>query len=129
MPIETTPFDAADYLKGKDDLLGWLNLCAEEDGDDPRFLVDAIGVAARAHGNMSALSRATGITREGIYKALGESGNPSFATVIKLLNAIGFGIAFVPLKKKPAKKARAAAKSPARPAAKKRAAPKKKAAR
>ena len=38
---------------------------------------------------MMQLARDTGITREGLYKALGEQGNPSFATVIKVMHALG----------------------------------------
>lgn len=46
------------------------------------------GDIARARGMMQ-LARDTGITREGLYKALGEQGNPSFATVIKVMHALG----------------------------------------
>jgi probable addiction module antidote protein len=38
---------------------------------------------------MHAGPRDTGITREGLYKALGEQGNPSFATVVKFMCALG----------------------------------------
>ena len=36
-----------------------------------------------------ATARDVGITREGLYKALGEQGNPSFATVVKVMKALG----------------------------------------
>ena len=38
---------------------------------------------------MMQLARDTGITREGLYKALGEQGNPSFAMVVKVMHALG----------------------------------------
>jgi len=59
-----------------------------EAGDDPTFIAKAIGDVARARG-MSQTARDTGITREGLYKALSEEGNPSFATVLKVLSALG----------------------------------------
>ena len=34
--------------------------------------------------NMSQLARDTGLSREGLYKALSEEGNPTFATVSKV---------------------------------------------
>jgi probable addiction module antidote protein len=37
---------------------------------------------------MTELSQKTGLTREGLYKALAKDGNPSFATVMKVLNAL-----------------------------------------
>ena len=41
---------------------------------------------------MMQLARDTGMSREGLYKALGENGNPSFATVMKVLGALGLKI-------------------------------------
>ena len=43
---------------------------------------------ARA-GNMSRLARETGMSREGLYKALSENGNPTFATVVRITRALG----------------------------------------
>ncbi len=45
---------------------------------------------------MMQLSRDTGLTREGLYKALDENGNPSFATILKVTNALGFKISLSP---------------------------------
>jgi len=59
-----------------------------EAGDDPTFVAKAIGDVARARG-MSQIARDAGITREGLYKALSEEGNPSFGTVLKVLSALG----------------------------------------
>ena len=65
--------------------------CIEDAGDDPAFIVHALGVIARAR-NMSQLARDTGLTREGLYKALSPEGNPSFATVAKVAKALGLQI-------------------------------------
>ncbi len=49
---------------------------------------DALGNIARARG-MSQLARKTGLTREGLYKALSPNGNPEFGTVMKVIRALG----------------------------------------
>ena len=43
----------------------------------------------RAVSGMMQLARETGLTREGLYKALSPEGNPSFATVMKVCKALG----------------------------------------
>ena len=81
-------YDTADYLKSEGDMVAYLEACMEEAGDDPTFIAAAIGNIARAHG-MVQLSRETGITREGLYKALSAHGNPSLGTVLKVMKALG----------------------------------------
>jgi probable addiction module antidote protein len=39
---------------------------------------------------MAQIARELGATREGLYKSLSPAGNPSFETVLKLLNILGF---------------------------------------
>ena len=41
---------------------------------------------------MTKTAKESGIFREGLYKALSPNGNPSFATVCKILNAIGYSL-------------------------------------
>ena len=52
------------------------------------MIVAAIGEIARARG-MTQLARDTGLTREGLYKALSPDGNPSFASVMRVCKALG----------------------------------------
>lgn len=80
------PYDAAEYLATDADIAAYLN-AALEDGD-PQLLAAALGDVARAKG-MTQLARETGITRDGLYKALSPTGNPSFATVAKVMRALG----------------------------------------
>ena len=88
-PKETfSRYDTADYLKSEEDMLAYLEACMEEAGDDPVFIAVALGNIARAHG-MVRLAKETGITREGLYKALSAEGNPSLGTVLKVLKALG----------------------------------------
>ena len=91
MAIKTTRRDSAEHLKTDEDVQLYLEACLEEGGDDPSFIVHALGVIARAK-NMSQLSRDTGISREGLYKAFSEDGNPTFATVTKVVKALGLQI-------------------------------------
>ncbi|WP_412103687.1 addiction module antidote protein [Slackia exigua] len=44
---------------------------------------------ARARG-MTQLAKDTGITRDGLYKALSPTGNPSFSTVQKVIRTLGY---------------------------------------
>ena len=89
MALVTTRWDSAEHLKTEDDIRLYLEACLEEAGDDPAFILHALGVVARAR-NMSQLARDTGLTREGLYKALSVEGNPTFTTVAKVAKALGF---------------------------------------
>lgn len=93
MPLKTKRWDSAHYLETDDDIQSYLDAVLEEGGDDPAFVMHALGVIARAK-NMSQLARDTGLTREGLYKALSEEGNPTFATVTKIAKALGLQIRF-----------------------------------
>ena len=81
-------FDAADYLTSDEDAVAYLEACMEEAGDDPSFIAAALGDVARARGMMQ-LAKETGLTREGLYKALSADGNPSLGTVLKVMRALG----------------------------------------
>lgn len=81
-------WDAADYLKSDDDMVAYLQACLEEAPDDPVLIAAALGDIARARG-MVQLAKETGLTREGLYKALSKDGNPSLGTVLKVLKALG----------------------------------------
>jgi len=96
MSINTTRWDSAEYLKTEEDIQLYLEACIEESGDDPSFIIHALGVIARAK-NMSQLARDTGLTREGLYKALSPEGNPTFSTVSKVAKALGFKLSVQPV--------------------------------
>ena len=87
MAIKTTLFDAADYLTTAESIEAFLEDAFED--SDPAFIAHAIGIVARAKG-MSQLATDTGLTRQALYKALSAEGNPEFATVLKVANALGF---------------------------------------
>lgn len=81
-------YDVADYLKSDEELAAYLDACMEEAGDDAAYIAAALGDIARARG-MAQLAKDTGISREGLYKALSSDGNPSLATVLKVVKALG----------------------------------------
>jgi probable addiction module antidote protein len=108
-------FDAADYLETGEDIAAYL-VAASEEGD-PQLVAAAIGDIVRAR-NVSKIARDTGLTREGIYKALSPEGNPSFATIWKVARALDLELGFhskAPLAKAAASKRSArATRSPAK---------------
>ncbi|AMN46905.1 addiction module antitoxin [Steroidobacter denitrificans] len=81
-------YDTADYLKSEDDIAAYLDAVMEDAADDPALISAALGNVARAYG-MIKLANDTGLTREGLYKALGAGGNPTLATVVKVMKALG----------------------------------------
>jgi probable addiction module antidote protein len=80
------PYDAAEYLETEDDMAAYLQ-AALEDGD-PALVIHALGNIARARG-MTQIARDTGLRRESLYKALSPHGNPEFATILKVVQALG----------------------------------------
>ena len=79
-------YDAVEFLETEEDMAAYLNAALDE--GDPSLLAAALGDIARAKG-MTQLAKDTGITRDGLYKALSPSGNPSFSTVQKVIKAFG----------------------------------------
>ena len=96
MTINTTRWDSAEHLKTEEDIQLYLEACLEEAENDPALIVHAFGVIARAK-NMSQLARDTGLSREGLYKALSPGGNPTFDTVAKVAKALGFKLTVQPM--------------------------------
>lgn len=97
--ITFSRYDTADYLNTEEDIALFLEAVMEEGGDDPAFIAVALGDVARAR-NMSQLARDTGMTRQGLYKALSGEGEPSFATVMKIATALGLKLTFSPATQK-----------------------------
>lgn len=90
-----TTWDAAEHLRTREDARLYLEACAEEDPGDGSLIRAALNDIARA-GNMSRLARDAGMSREGLYKALSEDGNPSFATVMRIARALGLQLRITP---------------------------------
>ena len=88
MAVKTTRWDVQDSLLTPEDCALYIQAAIDEAGDDAAFIAKALGDVARSRG-MSQTARDVGITREGLYKALSVDGNPSFATVLKVLGTLG----------------------------------------
>jgi probable addiction module antidote protein len=82
----TTRFDAADYLDTEERQAAYIASALET--GDADFVRDALGVVARARG-MGEIAKSAGLNRESLYKTLGENGNPEFATVMRIVRAMG----------------------------------------
>jgi probable addiction module antidote protein len=86
MARETYPWDAADALQSKEDIAAYLDAVLED--GDLELLKAALGDIARAKG-MTDIARDSKLGRANLYKALSPEGNPEFATVAKVLKALG----------------------------------------
>jgi probable addiction module antidote protein len=86
MGLETRLWDAADSLETKEDIAAYLDAVLEE--GDSELLKAALGDIARAKG-MTEIAKTAGVGRANLYKALSPKGNPEFATVAKVLRALG----------------------------------------
>jgi len=84
--LKTRPFDAAAYLTSDEAIRAYLEEALSS--DDPKFIAKALGTVARARG-MAKVAKKAGLSRESLYKALSSEGNPEFATMIRVLGALG----------------------------------------
>ena len=91
--LKAKPFDAADYLDSPEMIAAYLTEAFES--DDPAAIAMAIGAVARARG-MSAVAEQTGLSRENLYRSLGGEAKPEFATILKVLHALGIALVAQP---------------------------------
>ncbi len=82
----TSVWDAAEHLETDEDMAAYLEAALEE--NDPSLIAAVLGDIARAKG-MSQIAREAGLGRESLYKALAPEGNPEFATILKVVGALG----------------------------------------
>ena len=86
-----TKWNVTEHLRTQEDVRLYLEACAEEDPGDGSLICAALNDIAQA-GNMSRLAREAGMSRKGLYKALSEDGNPTFATVMRITRALGMNL-------------------------------------
>jgi probable addiction module antidote protein len=87
---KATAFDAAEYLDTPEEIAAYLSEAFAT--DDPAYIAQAIGTAARAKG-MTSIAEAAGLSREHLYRALSSEGHPEFETVLRVLRALGVQLA------------------------------------
>src|SRR5574337_1379577 len=85
---KTSTYDVAEHLRTPEEMAAYLDAWLEEAPDDVSGIARALGDIARAKG-MSQVAKEAGLSRESLYRALSEGGNPSFATVLKVARALG----------------------------------------
>lgn len=85
---KTVAYDVAEQLRTPEEMAAYLDAWLTDAPEDVAGIARALGDIARAKG-MSQVARDAGLSRESLYKALGENGNPSFATVLKVARALG----------------------------------------
>ena len=90
MVIETKVWDAAEVLNSPADIAAYLDAYLED--GTPEELLQALSTISRSHG-MSALARETGISREALYRAFSDNGNPTLDTLLRVLKALGVRLA------------------------------------
>ena len=86
-PEKTTVWDMAEHINTKEDVVGILEAALEE--NDTALLLAVIGDIARSKG-MAQIAKELNLARESLYRSLSLDGNPSFDTVAKVLDNLGF---------------------------------------
>lgn len=90
------PWISAVNVRSREEASAYLDAAFEIGADNPRFIAHALGVVVRGYG-ISDLSRQTGIARENLYRSLSQEGNPSLATLCKVVQALGLRFRIEPL--------------------------------
>lgn len=86
--LKTSPYDVAEHLRTPQEMAAYLDAWLDEASDDVSGIARALGDIARAKG-MSQVAKDAGLSRESLYRALSQDGNPSFATILKVARALG----------------------------------------
>jgi len=69
-------------------MAAYLDAWLDEFPDDVSGIARAVGDIARAKG-MTQVAKDAGLSRESLYRALSQEGNPSLSTILKVLAAVG----------------------------------------
>ena len=93
-PLKLVAFDAARYLDDDEAIAEYMTAILE--ANDPDLLLLALSDVARAKG-MAQVAKDAGLGRESLYKALSPTGNPEFATILKVVAALGMQLHATPM--------------------------------
>jgi len=86
-PVKTTEWDMAEHINTKEDVTAYLEAALEE--NDTALLLAVIGDIARSKG-MAQIAKELNLARESLYRSFSQDGNPSFNTVVKVLDNLGY---------------------------------------
>jgi len=87
--LKTTRWDSAEHLRNDEEVAAYVEAALEQ--GDPALIAHALGTVARVRG-MTQIARDTGMAREALYRALSPEGNPSFSTVLRVMDALGIAL-------------------------------------
>ena len=90
MAIETKPWDAAELLETPADIAAYLDAYLEDGTTEE--LLRALSTITSSRG-MTALARDTGVSREALYRAFSDNGNPTLDTLLRVMKALGVRLA------------------------------------
>lgn len=93
MTLATHPLDAAEFLDSPETVSAYLDAALAN--GDPALFAAALGDIAKARG-MSDIARKAGVTREALYKALSEKGDPRMSTLFGVIKALGLKVRVEP---------------------------------
>ena len=85
--VKVSKYDPAEDIETSEDVIAYLEAALEE--NDIEFLFKTIGYIARSKG-MAQIAKELNLNREGLYTALSVQGNPSFITIVRVLDNLGF---------------------------------------
>ena len=86
---KTTKFDPTEFLSNQTDQT---ELVADTfAAGDPEYIKLTLNTVASAQ-SMTETAKAAGVSRQALYKALGENGDPKLSTLTKITKAMGIDI-------------------------------------
>jgi probable addiction module antidote protein len=85
--MKTYEWDMAENINTREEVIAYLEAALEE--NDNETLFDVIGAIARSKGMMT-IANELDLSRESLYKSLSAGGNPSFVTVARVLDNLGY---------------------------------------
>ena len=88
---QTTRYDVAEHLRTPEEMAAYLEASLAEANGDAALVAKALGDIARAKG-MSQVARDAGLSRESLYKALSGERSPDFATILRVISALGLSL-------------------------------------
>jgi probable addiction module antidote protein len=93
MALQTTQWDSTKYLGTDEGIAAYLDAVLEE--GDPALVTHVLAIIARAKG-MTQLADDAVLSRENLYQALSPEGKPQFATVLRVVRALGLQLHAAP---------------------------------
>jgi probable addiction module antidote protein len=91
--MELYDWDMADHINTEEEVCAYLEGALEE--NDLETLLDVIGAIARSKG-MAKVAEKLELNRESLYKSLSREGNPSFMTIARVLDSLGYKLHITP---------------------------------